>query len=283
MRDSAISMNSIAPPAGPSELDRLDEIIRILRGDNGCPWDRKQTPRKMALYLIEEAHELLAAIDDDDPDGVREELGDVLFQIVFIARMYQEKGRFDLDAAARTSREKMVRRHPHVFGEESAEDAEAVRRRWHTIKMAEKGGQAPESVLDSVPRSLPAFMRAYRVAERAARTGFDWEDLAGVMEKVEEEWAELKVALADAEASGDETRREMVAMEFGDLLFTLANVARFAKIHPETALAGATRKFELRFRHMEAAVARREKKLEELTPAEFDDLWETAKRETAEE
>lgn len=283
MRDSAISMPPIAPPAGPSELDRLDEIIRILRGDNGCPWDRKQTPRKMALYLIEEAHELLAAIDDDDPDAVREELGDVLFQIVFIARMYQEKGRFDLNAAARTSREKMVRRHPHVFGEESADDAEAVRRRWHTIKMAEKGDQAPESVLDSVPRSLPAFMRAYRIAERAARTGFDWENLAGVMEKVEEEWAELKVALADAEARGDEKRREMVAMEFGDLLFTLANVARFAKIHPETALAGATRKFELRFRHMEAAVARRGKRLEALTPAEFDALWESAKRETAEE
>ncbi len=283
MRDSAIPMASAESTAPRSEVDRLGEIIRILRGENGCPWDRKQTPRKMALYLIEEAHELLAAIDDDDPEAVREELGDVLFQILFIATMYQEKGRFGLGDAARTSREKMVRRHPHVFGEESAEDTDAIRRRWHAIKMAEKGNQARESALDGVPRSLPAFMRAYRVAERAARTGFDWADLSGVMEKVEEEWAELKAALADAEGSGDEKLRAAVAMEFGDLLFTLANVARFAKIHPETALAGSNRKFELRFRHMEAAAVRLKKRLEDLTPAEFDDLWETAKRETAEE
>lgn len=283
MRDSAIPLPCAEPADSRPEVDRLGEIIRILRGENGCPWDRKQTPRKMALYLIEEAHELLAAIDDDDPEAVREELGDVLFQILFIATMYQEKGQFRLEDAARTSREKMVRRHPHVFGGESAEDTEAVRRRWHAIKMAEKGNQDKKSVLDAVPRSLPAFMRAYRVAERAARTGFDWDNLAGVMEKVEEEWAELKAALAEAEGSGDEKLREAVAMEFGDLLFTLANVARFAKIHPETALAGSNRKFERRFRHMEAAAAGLEKKLEELTPAEFDNLWETAKRETGEE
>lgn len=266
-------------PADHSEMDRLGDLIRVLRGENGCPWDRKQTPRSMALYLIEEAHELLAAIESGEDAAIQEELGDVLFQILFVGRMFQETGRLDLESAARTSREKMIRRHPHVFGRESADNAEAVRRRWHTIKMAEKGNQARKSALDAVPDSLPALMRSYRIAERAARTGFDWADMGGVMEKVEEEWAELKAALAEAE--GDETRREMVALEFGDLLFTLANVARFARIHPETALAGSTRKFEVRFRHMEAAVARLEKRLEDLTPEEFDELWETAKRETA--
>jgi tetrapyrrole methylase family protein / MazG family protein len=278
MREPVCILDS-PTPADHSEMDRLDGIIDILRGENGCPWDRRQTPRDMVRYLIEEAHELLAAIETDDAVAIREEMGDVLFQILFVARMYREEGRLDLESAARTSREKMIRRHPHVFGEESAEDAEAVRRRWHRIKMAEKGNRARESALDGVPDSMPALMRSYRIAERAARTGFDWDDMAGVMEKVEEEWAELKLALAEAE--GDERRREIAALEFGDLLFTLANVARFARIHPETALTAATRKFEVRFRHMEAAVVRLGKRLEDLSPAEFDELWETAKRETA--
>jgi tetrapyrrole methylase family protein / MazG family protein len=260
-------------------IDGLMRLIQTLRGEEGCPWDKKQTPETMALYLIEEVYELADAIDSGDPEVVREELGDVLFQVLFIAHLFQEKSEFDIEEAAAASLEKMVRRHPHVFGDGHVDGAEDVRRQWHQIKKeekAQKGGRGNGSLLDSVPTGLPALMRAHRISERAARTGFDWNDLAGVMHQAELEWAELKEALGkNGESDID---REAISLEFGDVLFTLVNVARFAKVHPEAALSGSTRKFEKRFKYMEAAAEKQGRTIEDADREEMDRMWKDAKQ-----
>lgn len=262
-------------PSQPQDISPLDAIIERLRAENGCPWDRKQTPKSIAVYLVEEAHELMQAIEAGDEVDIQEELGDVLFQVLFIAKLFQEKGAFDLNAAAAVCAEKMIRRHPHVFGDGSADTPEAVLRQWHVIKRAEraeKNGTADASILDAVPASLPPLARAYRISEKAARTGFDWDGLNGVMEKVEEEWAEFRREIR----SDDDESRHRAAMEFGDLLFTLTNVARHAKFHPDTALVSATRKFEERFRHMEAATGGRH--IDDVPREEKERMWEEAKK-----
>ncbi len=267
-------------------IDGLIRLIQTLRGDDGCPWDKKQTPETMALYLIEEVYELADAIEAGDPAAIREELGDVLFQILFIAHLFQEKSQFDIEDAAAVSLDKMVRRHPHVFGEDHVDGAEDVRRRWHQIKLeekAEKGDRGNGSLLDSVPTGLPALLRAHRISERAARTGFDWDDLAGVMHQAELEWAELKEALG--KNGGGDIDREAISLEFGDVLFTLVNVARFAKVHPEAALSGSTRKFQKRFQYMEAAAEKRGRSIEGAGREEMDKMWADAKQavDTADE
>ncbi|PID73191.1 MAG: nucleoside triphosphate pyrophosphohydrolase [Desulfobacterales bacterium] len=272
------------------QLAELTGIIRRLRGENGCPWDRRQTPEKMAVYLVEEAHELMQAISTGNGDHIREELGDVLFQILFIAELYREKGAFSLDEAAAASTGKMIRRHPHVFGDASAEDPEAVRRQWHEIKQRERKAHPPASVMDSVPQSLPPITRAYRISERAVRTGFDWDDAAGVMKKAEEEWREFRTEVRAVEraetgapdrkkesASAERTALEKASMEFGDLLFTLVNVARMTGVHPDCALSAATRKFEDRFKDMEAAAAASGRAIDQVPRTEKEVLWEEAK------
>ncbi len=252
----------------------LIDLIARLRGENGCPWDRKQTPRTVEGYLIEEAHELASAIRAGDPSAILEELGDVLFQVFFIAHLFAETETFDISDVVRRITGKMVRRHPHVFGDAAAEDDEAVRREWQAIKLAEKAETDPDSsLLDSVPKTLPALIRAYRISERAGRIGFDWDDRDGVMDQVEREWGELKAALA--EADGRET--DAVAMEFGDVLLTLVNLARFLKVHPETALSDAVDKFETRFRHMEGAARQRGKLLPDVERDDMERLWDAAK------
>ena len=260
-------------------IDGLMRLIETLRGDAGCPWDKKQTPKTMALYLIEEVYELADAIESGDPEVVREELGDVLFQVLFIAHLFQEKNEFNIEDAAAASLEKMVRRHPHVFGDGHVDGAEDVRRQWHLIKQeekAEKGDRGNGSLLDSVPTGLPALMRAHRISERAARTGFDWDDLSGVMHQAELEWEELKEALGK-DGNGD-VDREAISLEFGDVLFTLVNVARFAKVHPEAALSGSTRKFEKRFKYMEAAAEKQGRSIEGAGREEMDRMWADAKQ-----
>jgi len=252
-------------------LRSLTGLIETLRGENGCPWDKIQTTRTMAIYLLEEVYELVDAIETENPDEICEELGDVLFHIFFIARLFEEKGVFDIGDVAGFNKEKMVRRHPHVFGSESAENAGEVRRRWHTIKKNEKNHMKQQSVLDSVPGGLPALMRAYRISERAARTGFDWDSISGVMEKVKEEWSEFKFALT-------ENRKSNISAEFGDILFTLVNVARFAEIHPETALKDSIKKFETRFRNMEKSVAESGRTIDAVSRNEIDMLWEEIKK-----
>lgn len=261
-------------------IQALDKLIESLRGENGCPWDKKQSPESIGVYLIEEAHELLDAIQSADPEDICEELGDVLFQVLFIARFFSEKGLFTIETAARKSAEKMIRRHPHVFGEVTITETEAVRQQWHEIKKQEKHGKkTASSVLDSVPRNMPALMRAYRISERAARTGFDWDDITGVMGKVEEEWSELKgeIGKTGNEGAGGTRGQEKIAMEFGDVIFTLVNVARFARIHPETALARATRKFEERFHHLERTAVESGREIDAVPRDEKEQLWKEAK------
>ena len=251
-------------------LEELMGLIETLRGEGGCPWDRRQTPETMAVYLLEETHELIEAIAAGDAAHVCEELGDVLFQLLFIASLFAEKGAFDLAEAAGGIRDKMIRRHPHVFGEKEVSGEGEVITQWEEIKRDEKAGRADASVLDRIPTGLPALARAYRVSERVAAEGFDWDDMAGVADKVEEEWREFREALAAGDA-------RQIEMEFGDLLFTLTNVARFAKIHPEISLAAATGKFERRYRLMESALAEGGRPLKSVPRDEVDRLWEQAK------
>ncbi len=256
------------------EIEALTDLIETLRSVNGCPWDRKQTPRSIILYLIEEVFELAEAIEAGDNDAVLEELGDVLFQVLFIAVLYHEKDCFDLNDVIRVNRSKMIRRHPHVFGNSSAQTTDAIKKQWEEIKRAEKGAQADASVLGSVPMGMPALIRASQISTKAAASGFDWDDIEGVMRKAEEEWREFQSELRD-EADGNE--RSLI--EFGDLLFTLVNVARFARIHPETALRAATQKFEKRFKAMENVLKQQDDELASLSQVQIDQLWEDAKKQ----
>ena len=258
-------------------IEALLTLIATLRGKNGCPWDRKQTPASMGVYLAEETFELIDAIQRDDAAAVSEELGDVLFQVFFLAYLFQEAGRLKIETVLAENLEKMVRRHPHVFADRQAETPEAVRIQWDAIKRGEKGGNVNRSVLDSVPAGMPALLRAWRVSERAVAMGFDWQDRGAVMRQAEDEWREFQEELGQPQADGSD--RSAVAMEFGDLLFTLVNVARFTQIHPETALTAAIDKFQARFRHMEAAAARAGRSLDRLTRDEMEDLWKKAKAE----
>ncbi len=255
-------------------IEALLNLIATLRGENGCPWDRKQTPVSMGVYLAEETFELIDAIQRDDPAAVCEELGDVLFQAFFIAWLYQEAGRMKIETVLAENLAKMVRRHPHVFGDGRAETPEAVRIQWDAIKRREKGAGPRRSVLDSIPAGMPALLRAWRVSQRAVAMGFDWADGRAVMRQAEDEWREFQEELAKPQGDAD---RAEVAMEFGDLLFTLVNVARVSRIHPETALTAAIDKFQARFRYMEAAAAAAGKSLDQLPREEMEVLWEKAK------
>ena len=256
-------------------LDSLCRLIDRLRGENGCPWDRSQTAASMAIYLAEETFELIEAIEGGNPGAVCEELGDVLFLLVFILRLYDTKGVFDLEQVIGRVTEKMIRRHPHVFGDSPVDTASQVSRQWQQIKKSEKEHAGQASILDSIPSGLPALMRAYRVSRRAAQAGFDWSELTGVMEKVSEEWGEFNQELSRRAVNAGSDKK--LSMEFGDIVFTLVNVARFAGFHPETALTSATKKFENRFRWMESILARKGLEMQSVSRAKLDELWELAK------
>ena len=260
----------------PSAFGRLAALVEALRGENGCPWDKKQTSQSMAVKLLEETYELVDAISKAEAAGVCEELGDVLFHIFFIARLFEEENRFGIEDGADGSPRKMIRRHPHVFGDASVGGTEDVKRQWHSIKQNEKSGMPPVSVLDSVPRIQPALMRAHRISARAAREGFDWTGLSGVLEKVDEELRELKDAVLENPEAEDAGSRA-VRLEFGDLLFTLTNVARFLNINPEAALMESTEKFEQRFRYMEQVIKDSHRKMADVDQKEKDEIWNRAK------
>jgi tetrapyrrole methylase family protein/MazG family protein len=245
----------------------LIQVIERLRGPSGCPWDREQTPRSMVRYLLEEAYELADAVESDAAEPVCEELGDVLFHVLFLVRLFTERGQFDLDAVCRGIAAKMKRRHPHVFGSARVADSAEVVRNWQQIKKNEKNNGAQTSALDSVPASLPGLLRAHAVSKQAAAAAFDWPDLAGVLSKLEEELAEFKAAVGREDAAG----------ELGDILFTLVNVARFSGVHPETALSGAIQKFERRFRAMEQIIAGSGRALDEVPQSEKDRIWKEVK------
>lgn len=257
-------------------LDDLLQLIGRLTGDGGCPWDRKQTPRSLTVYLIEEVYELVEAVLAEDMDAIEEEMGDVLFQIFFLFFLFQQKNRMRLDRVLSKNLSKMIRRHPHVFGTDKVDSTAQVKKRWREIKKAEKNGSGQASVLDTVPSGMSALMRAYRISERAAGTGFEWADLEGVIAQVEAEWAEFKSEIRSSAATGAKASED-AAMEFGDVLFSMVNVARFAHFHPETALSRSTLKFVDRFKRMEAMAADRSESLEQLQRDELEQLWESAK------
>jgi tetrapyrrole methylase family protein/MazG family protein len=245
-------------------------IIATLRGPAGCPWDREQSPRTMVRFMLEEAYELAEAVETEDVENSCEELGDVLFHVLFLARMHEELAAFTLADVCRAICEKMIRRHPHVFGATRVADSGEVVANWRRIKQAEKNHAPGQSVLAGVPRAAPALLRALAVSEKAARARFDWDDAAGALAKLEEELAELRAALRAGAP-------QQVAEEIGDALFSLVNVARLAGHHPETALSGAVRKFEERFRRMEQAVAATGRELSAVSQSEKDRIWETVK------
>jgi MazG family protein len=250
----------------------LVAIMARLRGPGGCPWDREQSPSSIAPYLLEETYEVLEAIGEGKAARLREELGDLLLQVVFHAQMAAEAGQFTIADVLRGITEKLVRRHPHVFGAADAKTADEVLARWEAIKQHERemNGE-PASALAGVPRTLPALLRAHRLQEKASRAGFDWPALPPVLAKVEEEWAELRSALA----AGHPAR---VEPEFGDLLFGLVNLSRFVGVNPEMALTAATERFIHRFQYIETALAKRGKRPRDSTLEEMDLLWEEAKR-----
>jgi tetrapyrrole methylase family protein / MazG family protein len=260
-----------------ADIAKLEGLVERLRGENGCPWDREQTRETLKPMLIEEAYEVLDALDNEDPIELKDELGDLLFQIVFHSQIAQEKGEFNLADVIDRSHEKMVRRHPHIFGEADLKTAEDVLKNWEDIKAAEKGvpsSSRPESersLLDGIPSKLPALHRAYQMTSKASRVGFDWAKLEDILHKMNEETSEL----LEAHASQDPQK---IADEVGDLLFVVVNVARFLGIDPETALGRSNRKFQNRFRYIESAVKRQGRELKNASLAEMDALWEEAKK-----
>lgn len=252
---------------GPSlPLYQLVEVSDRLLAPGGCPWDRAQTHESLKKYLLEEAYEVLEAIDSGSDDKFREELGDLILQPVMHAQMKKAGGRFDIDDVANEIVLKLVRRHPHVFGDVSVADADEVLKNWDRIKRTEKG-EEPRSILAGVPKGMASLLRAHEISKRAARSGFEWPDIDAVFDKLHEEEVELREAIA----SGD---REHIESEIGDLLFTAVNVARWAGIEPEEALRKMLDRFTKRFTSMESAADR---PLTELSPEEWDRLWNEAK------
>ncbi len=252
------------------DFEKLVDIMARLRGPGGCPWDREQTHESIKGNLIEETYEAVDAIDAGDMDELRAELGDVLMQVVFHAQMAQERGDFDICDVIDGISEKLIRRHPHVFADATVECAEEVVDRWEQIKSAEKGFEHRISILDGVPKTLPALSRAMEISKRAAKAGFEWPNLAAVIDKLDEEVHELKQEL-------DEGNRERAAEEIGDLLFTIVNVARWVKVDPEDALRAMTKRFATRFRRIEEVARESGKPIEAMTIHEMDQVWEQAK------
>ena len=271
MADDAQTPPATDPDAATSRLVAI--MARLRDPQTGCPWDIVQDFDTIAPYTIEEAYEVADAIARRDMGDLRDELGDLLLQVVYHARMAEEAGHFDFAAVAEAISEKMVRRHPHVFGEEDRDKSpEQQTRDWEAIKAAERGDPAgPVSALDGVAAGLPALTRAVKLQNRAARVGFDWPDAGAVLDKIAEETAEL----VEAQAEGDAAK---LAEEYGDLMFVMANLARHLKIDPEAALRAANRKFTRRFQGVEAALARAGKRPDESDLAEMDALWEAGKR-----
>lgn len=264
--------------AGEALAALLSLMERLRDPERGCPWDREQTFVSIAPYTIEEAYEVRDAIERGQPDGLREELGDLLFQVVFHARLAEERGWFDFAAVARSIHEKLVRRHPHVFGEgEPLTDATRQSAQWDELKAHERSrraraGGGEDSALEDVPLALPALTRSAKLGRRAARVGFDWEHPAQVRDKVLEELGEIDAALADEAHCA-------VAEEIGDLLFAVANWSLHLSVDPEEALRAANAKFERRFRRMERLASERGTALGALSAAEWDGLWREAKRQ----
>ncbi len=257
------------------DFSRLVDLVARLRSPDGCPWDREQTPASLRSHLLEEAHEAAEAIDAADWEALSGELGDLLFEVAFLVRLGEEAGRLSRAGVVAGIEAKMIERHPHVFGQAPAADAQAVERAWERRKAAEV--QAGRSLLAGVAGSLPALLVAYKLTRKAAGVGFDWPDAGAVLDQVEEEISELRAA-----AVRDGAATPAVAGELGDLLFSVANLARHLGVDPEAALARANRKFRRRFGEVERRLGERGKNLAEATHVEMDAEWEAVKSEEAE-
>lgn len=251
---------------------RLLEIVATLRSPVGCPWDAEQTPESLKPYLLEETYEVLDAIDRGEPAGICDELGDLLLQVVFQARLFEERQAFDMGNVADTIADKLIRRHPHVFTEQRQSGMEALDAQWDRIKAEEKErrGESP-TVLGGVPRHLPALLRARKLSEKASRVGFDWPEVEGIFAKIDEELREFREALQRSD-------RQAMTDELGDILFAVVNLGRFLNIDAEEALRQTTNRFVARFGHIEASLAERGQTLRQSSPAEMDSLWNDAKR-----
>lgn len=259
-----------------TSVEELVELVDFLRSDEGCPWDREQSSRSLKPYFLEEFYELLEAIEHEDPAAIREELGDVLLHLCFQVSLGREAGRFTLEDVVAMIRDKMIRRHPHVFHGRKFATREDQLFAWEQLKHREKAGegedeQAPPSVLDSLPRDLPALLRSYRIQGRVSKYSFDWDEPDEVFAKLEEEIAELREALAKGES-------EHVEEEIGDLLFSVVNLSRLLGVHPQLALDRTNRKFVRRFKQLERLLAADNKQLGELNLEQLDEYWDEVKR-----
>jgi len=252
------------------EWAKLVETVAKLRGPNGCPWDRQQTHESLRKYAIEETYEVVEAIESGDPDRIEDELGDMLLQVLLHAQISSESGQFDVADVCRKIREKLQRRHPHVFADTIVSGVEDVLTNWDQIKRCEPGYEDRKSVLDGVPKSMPALMRAAKLSKKAAKTGFDWPDVHSIFAKVDEEIHELKEAIA----SNDKSK---VKEEIGDLLFTIVNIARHEDIDPEEALRLMLGKFTSRFSRIEEHANKSGREMSDLTLDEMDHIWNEAK------
>lgn len=269
-------------------FDDLVQLMARLRAPDGCPWDRKQTHESLKPYLVEEAYEVLEAIDHTDITRLREELGDVLLQVIFHAQIGTEQKKFSIEDVIHALAKKLVRRHPHVFGtadqKQESLNADDVKVRWEQIKRDEREEKGQDSsALEGVPKTLPALLRAYQIQARAARVGFDWSDLTPVLGKLEEELQEFRDAMAASTAATPSTSnqaKEHVESELGDVLFTMVNIARFLKINPEEALRKTINRFIDRFQYIETQATANERSLQDMTLQEMDVLWQNAKRRT---
>jgi len=253
-------------------LDDLVEIMAKLRGNPGCPWDKSQTHETLKPFIIEEAYEVVDAISRKSREDLIEELGDLLLQIVFHSRIGEERGEFDIGDVIEGICEKMIRRHPHIFGDVAVEGTDEVLKNWEEIKREEKDMKSEAESMMNLPKALPALMKAFKVQEKAARVGFDWDDISGAIDKVYEELDELKEVYNAG--NSDKIREEM-----GDLLFACVNVARFLEVEPELALNDAVKKFINRFNFVEATAAEFDKSLQDMSLQEMEELWQQSKKQ----
>lgn len=265
-----------------AKFEKLIEIMATLRGPNGCPWDKQQDFNSLKPMLVEEVYEVLEAIDEKNFEGLSEELGDLLLHVAFHAQLGKEGGQFDINTVLEKISEKLIRRHPHVFGDETASSPEEVIKNWEAIKAQEKAAKlknrTPEqrSLLEGIPSKLPAIHEAHQISSRAARVGFDWPDVEGIFEKLQEEVRELREVIAEGD---DGDRRERLEDEIGDMLFVIVNIARYLKIDSESALKRANRKFKSRFQYMERELAKKGKTVEQVSLDDMEALWQKAKSE----
>lgn len=265
-------------------FEDLVELMNKLRSPEGCPWDREQNYATLAPMLLEEAYEAFEAVEaarEGHPRELRDELGDLLFQIVFYAQVAKEKGDFSINDITEAIHSKMVRRHPHVFADTSAEDSATVLRNWETMKAEERRASGKNervgSLLDGVSSKAPALMEAHQLSTKAARVGFDWKQVQDIFDKLQEEIGELRVAIENHTTSNSEADHALVREEIGDLLFAVTNIARHLKVEPESALKLTNRKFRQRFGYIEKTLVERTKTFESVTVTELEDIWQEAK------